>query len=157
MTLTELQREFEKICDDNRSLRAQIVNLTLSQGPNNDDGHYSQRLIQLNETIKSWVASSFKSKQVDHGLTDEDEEQILNILTATKNGDHCPSVHYSKGSVREIFHEPPNRIALVRHLLAFWLCVHVFSPFCFGLEPSTDLMLHGVLSWTIENGTVHLK
>ena len=157
MTISKLRREFEYVCDDNRSLRAQIVNMTSSQGPNNDDGHYTQRLTQLNETIKSWVASSFKAKQVDHDLTDVDEEPILHVLMAPKNDDQHFSVHFSKGSIREIFYVPRKRMALVRHLLAFWLCVYVFSPFCFGLEQNTDLTLRGVLSWIIENGTAYLK
>ena len=70
---------------DNTTLRAQIVSMRGSQDPINDDAYYSQRLLlELNETIKSWVASSFKSKQVDYNITDAEERKITSIPRTCK-------------------------------------------------------------------------
>ena len=151
--LGEYHTEIGLLSDDNTTLRTQIVGMLTPQDPINDDGFYKQQLTELNETIKSWVAGSFKSKQRDHDLSDAEENQILQFLKSRGNvGSDLSLIFCGKGTIRTIFHVPRRRMAFVRCLLSIYLCDYVFTPFCFGLDEEIDLLMHGLLSSTLENG-----
>lgn len=155
--INEYRVECERLSNDNTSLRAHIVNTRSSQDPINDDAYYTQRLTRLNEIIKSWVPTFFKSKQLDRDLTDDEEERLLQFLGRGRQRDQELQFFSSKGSIRTIFQAPRRRMALVRHILSIFLCDDIFGPFCFGLSPETDLMMKHVLKSTMENGNIYLK
>jgi hypothetical protein len=152
-----LNEECKQLCNDNTSLRAQIVSMRSSQDPINDDAYYTQRLTQLDEIIKSWVPSAFKSKQAERDLTDDEEEKLRRFLGGGRQRDQELSFFGSKGSIRAIFNVPRRRMALVRHIFAIYLRDNIFAPFCFGPHTESDLMMNHVLRSAMKNGICHLK
>lgn len=140
-----LHQEYTQLSQDNAHLRSQILSMRRPQDPIHDDAYYSQRFTQLNETIKSWVASSFKTKQRDHDILDEEETKLLQLLQK-----HAPSTFWIAGSVKTVFHDPRRRIALVRHLLAILLSKSIFTRFCFGLGLDADSLMRQIVSSTME-------
>jgi hypothetical protein len=141
-----LHEEYTQLSQDNTLLRTQLLSMRRPQDPIYDDPYYSQRFAQLNETIKSWVASSFKSKKVDHDILEEDETKLLQLLQK-----HAPSTFWIAGSVKTIFHDPRRRLALVRHLLAIQLSKYIFTRFCFGLGSDADSLMRQIVTSSMEN------
>jgi hypothetical protein len=153
--MNELRDDCKQLSNDNTSLRTQILSMRSPQDPVHDDAYYSRRLVQLNEMIKSWVASLFKFKKIDHDIQNAEEKRLVRLLEFA-NGEG-PSTSYMKGSIRDMLHVPRKRIALVRHLLAIYLFQMVFTKFCFGLQPKAELVIRQIMSSSEENGIFHIR
>ena len=145
----ETNKALTEVLKDNNLLRSRIVQMSTAHGPVHEDAYYIQRLEQLNETMKSWVAAIFKSKQIEQNLSDKDELQLCTTLNVSHHGRSLLSMmQQARCSVTEIYLRPRIRMVFVRNLISMLLCDHVFRPFCFGLSAQERRILNNVM-WSV--------
>ena len=145
----ETNKALMEVVKDNNMLRSRIVEMSTAHGPVHEDGYYIQRLQQLNETMKSWVATAFKSKQIERDLSDKDELQLSMTLNASHHGRSLLSmIRQARCSLTEIYLRPRIRMAFVRNLISMYMWEQIFRPFCFGLSAQERRILNNVM-WSV--------
>ena len=145
----EATKALKEVLKDNNILRSRIIHMSTAHGRVHEDGYYIQRLQQLNETMKLWVATAFKSKQIETDLSDKDELQFRMTLNASHHGRSLLSmIQQARCSVTEISLHPRIRMAFVRNLFSILIYDHVFRPFCFGLSAQERRILNNVM-WSV--------
>jgi hypothetical protein len=158
--LEALEKEVEKrieVMKDNAMLRSQIVNMQSPRNPTYDDGYYVQNLQQLNESMKSWVAAAFKSKEVEYEFSKQDELKIVELLDRRPFGKSLlMMIQHSQSSIRKIYYSPRIRMAFVRSLISLFMWEYIFVPFCFGMPREMRRATRNIMESVCRRGYVFL-
>jgi chromosome segregation ATPase len=144
---------YDKSEADNSNLRAHIVSISKPPGQVNDDGFYIQKLNWLNEFTQQWVAGAFKGQR-GQALEPHKELELQKLLDRYNAGRALLQLmQRSHATLQTIYRIPDRRIALVRQLIALFLSVYIFRPFCVGVPEDVSDILHETVAHVFENGT----
>lgn len=149
--LIEVCKERDRFAKDNVTLRERNLAMRSPHGQYPDDENYIQRIKNLNESMKIWVKNAFKSNEPPK-LSDEEDEEILRVLSKEETLESILIMPFSKDSLRSIYSNSPYRIMLVRHLISLYVWKYIFLSFCFGFHSTTDRLMIDVFKSILTKG-----
>jgi len=152
-SMKDVLDRYDKSEADNSNLRAHIVSISKPPGQVNDDGFYIQKLNWLNEFTQQWVAGAFKGQR-GQALESQKELELQRLLEKYNAGRALLELmQRSHTTLQTIYRIPDRRIALVRQLIAMFLSVYIFRPFCVGVRDDVSDILEETITHVFENGT----
>lgn len=121
------------------SLRTYISNTKKAPSPTHVESYYVERLDQLNQFISSKVADLCKADaSKTYRISAQAGSGVLDALAEHKPHGKRASVVLSRGLIWSLHNDPRRRIAVMRHIVAFFLWIHVFRVYAFSLDIMTS-------------------
>lgn len=149
--LIEVCKERDRIAEDNVTLRKVNVSMRSPHRQYPDDENYIQRIKTLNQSIKAWVKTAFKSSNHPELSVDEDAK-VTQILHKRGQLEPLLSMLAPNSSLRPVYSNSPCRVALVRYLISLCLWTFIFHPVSPCLDSDEDRLMGSILQSILTKG-----